>query len=187
MFSAKQASSGRISANSAASPPTSRFSRPSAASFGVRVIGASMKRPPAFATASAIFSVEEGIAVEQSTMRVPGRSDSSRPPAWNRTLSTSGEPVTHRITTSDSAASAAMEGIGRAPAATSASTGWLPGCSRKASGWPCFTMLLAMPWPIIPMPIMPIRLVAAFISGSLPWFCRGWARRRLGPRAKSAL
>ncbi|MNT36905.1 hypothetical protein D3C72_1730160 [compost metagenome] len=129
MFSAKQASSGLHSSNKAASPPTSRFSRPSAASFGVRVMGASRKRPPLSVTTWATLMVDEGMAVEQSMMMVPGRKPSSKPPADSSTASTCGLPVTQRMITSDWAASAAPSVTLAAPAAFSASRGWLPGCS----------------------------------------------------------
>ena len=154
MFSAKQASSGLHSANSA-SPPTSRFSRPSAASLGVRVMGASRKRPPLSVTACATFWVDEGIAVEQSMTTAPGRRPSSTPPGDSSTASTCGLPVTHRMITSERAASVAPSAQLVAPAAFNASRGWFPGCSSTVSSWPCLTRLLAMPWPMRPIPTMP--------------------------------
>ncbi|MNV99913.1 hypothetical protein D3C71_1953400 [compost metagenome] len=86
-------------------------------------MGASRKRPPLSVTASATFTVDEGIAVEQSMMTVPGRRPSSTPPADNSTASTCGLPVTQRMITSDWAASSAPLATLAAPAAFSASRG----------------------------------------------------------------
>ena len=163
MFSAKQDNSGRQVSSNAASPPTSRFSRPSAASLGVRVMGASRKRPPAAATACAMRCVDAGKAVEQSMTTVPGRKPCNNPGWPVSTASTAGEPVSTRMITSDREARAARSSITCAPAAFSSSSGWLPGWSNKATSQPLRTRLLAMPCPISPMPTMP----TVFMSISL--------------------
>jgi len=127
MFSAKQASTGRHCASRSDSPPTSRFSRPSAASLGVRVMGASRKRPPAATTACAMRWVDAGRAVEQSMTTVPGRRPWSTPPSPINTASTAGEPVSTRMIISERAANATRSDITCTPLARSASKGWLPG------------------------------------------------------------
>src|SRR5690606_519914 len=80
----------------------------------------------------------------------------------------SGVPVTHRMITSAAPASAFRLGVVVAPAATRSSTGWFPGCSKRIIEWPRLTILLAMPWPISPMPIMPIfSMFASLGSGDV--------------------
>jgi hypothetical protein len=121
----------------------------------VRVIGASRNLPPLALTASATLAVEAGTAVEQSITTVPGRNADNAPLSPSITASTCGVPVTHRISTSTCAASAATSATDVAPAFSRASIGWLPACSSTVRWWPCFTMLLAMPWPIRPTPTRP--------------------------------
>ena len=164
MFSAKQARMGRQRSNSAASPPTSKLSRPSAASLGVRVMGESRNCPPWAMTRAATFSVEAGTAVEQSMTMVPGRMPFNTPSSPSSTASTCGVPVTQRMITSDCAASAWGVVQVRAPAASRASSGWLPGCSSTVRLCPCLSKLLAMPWPIMPMPIMPMWVMLVPLS-----------------------
>ena len=106
--------------------------------------------------------VEAGNAVLQSITTVPGRKPCSTPAAPVSTSSTWGEPVNTRITTSDRAATSAALCRPTAPAAFRASSGWFPGCSSTVSAWPCFNTLLAMPWPIRPIPTMPTFMLMSF-------------------------
>ncbi len=88
MRSAKQSSTGRISARVAGSPPVIRQSLPASASFGVRLIGMSTKRPLLAWIAAAIFRVESGIAVVQSASTMPLCRPARRPSSRN-TMSSS--------------------------------------------------------------------------------------------------
>ena len=167
MFSAKHDRIGLQISNKAASPPTSKFSRPSAASLGVRVMGESKNWPPRAITIAATFSVDAGTAVEQSMTMVPGRMPCKTPSSPMSTASTCGVPVTHKMITSDCCASACAVWQVRAPAASRSVRGWLPECSSTVRLCPCLSKLLAMPWPIMPMPIMPIVFMGTFKNGNV--------------------
>jgi hypothetical protein len=89
----------------------------------VRVIGASTNRPPASFTSDAMRAVDAGTAVEQSITIVPGCNPASTPSGAVSTASTSGDPVTHRMTMSDSRASASPFATVFTPPARSSSSG----------------------------------------------------------------
>ncbi|MPN04252.1 hypothetical protein SDC9_151488 [bioreactor metagenome] len=160
MFSAKLRSSGMHCSSTLASPPTKRLSRPSSASLGVRVMGASRNMQPACSTALAMRSVESGSAVEQSITTAPlRRADSApaSPSAPSSTASTWGEPVTHSTSTSADFASSVTDAAVVTPSAFRRSSGWLPGWSSTVSAKPLRAMFRAMPWPIRPTPARAMR------------------------------
>ena len=123
IFSVNEASTGRTASRTAGSPPTRRFNFPARACCTVRVIGASMNRPPAASTFAAICVVDPGSEVEQSTTTAPGFNAERTPSVPLNTASTCGDPVTHRMITSLAAATSRGVATPVAPRPTRSSTG----------------------------------------------------------------
>ncbi len=166
MFSQNACSTGFSVANVASSAPTMMLSFPSSASTGVRASGASTNSTPAEASDSRIFVVVAGSLVDVSTTTSPLRAALAMPSLPLTISSTCGAPVTQRNTMSDARATSALVAASFAPAAMRSSSGFLLRCARTVNGKPLVTRFFAIPWPMRPSPMKPMRglaLVAAFM------------------------
>src|SRR5918997_3290058 len=153
---AKASRTGRARATTSGSPPTITSRVPAWASAGVRPRGASMRMMPADASSAASRMVTDGSEVEQSMTRsgLPAAASPSGP--WTMAW-TSGDPVTHRTTMSDCSATSLGLVASLAPRSFRFSTGSRLRWPMIVRGQPLSTMFPAMPWPMSPTPINPIR------------------------------
>src|SRR5215475_2766202 len=157
----KAASTGSIRAQTAASQPTITESLPSSAFAGVPPSGASQSAIPEALSSAASASVEFGSDVEQSMMIRPERPPAIRPCGPRTSASTSADPVTQRKTMSLPAANSAALFTSLAPCLTRSSTGPRLRCPNTETANPFCWRLRAMPWPIRPTPMNPIRSATA--------------------------
>ena len=93
----------------------------------------------------------------------PGFSASLRPPAPRTISSTSRDPVTQRKTIVERAATSPIVDTSTAPRAARSSAGLRFLRPRNVRANPLSTMFLAIPWPIRPIPIKPIRSSVALV------------------------
>jgi hypothetical protein len=134
---------------------------PSSAAAGVRVSGASTNVTPRAASAARVRPLASTSDVDASTTISPGRAAAITPSSPYTTESTSGAPVTHRMTTSDARATSRAVAACEAPAANKSARRALLGRlgrTKRVVGKPFFIKFFAMPWPMRPVaPTKPMR------------------------------
>ena len=155
-------------ANTAGSAPTIALRRPSSASFGERASGASAKRTPLALQSAMILSVETGSLVVQSIRIRSLRAAFSTPLAPKTISSTTGVSVTQMMTTSDFSAASAGVFASVAPRDFKSSTGARLRFPTTVKANPLAARLRAMPRPMAPSPMNPMRGLPAVTFGVLP-------------------
>src|SRR5439155_20646519 len=193
------ASTGRASSKSRGSPPTMIASVPSVARGTPPDTGASMKRAPRLAAASATRRDTPGSIVDMSMQRRPAPTPSSTPPGPRYAASTCDDEGRIVMTSSPSRAAAADDAARAAPALTAPASADST-TSYATIWWPCLTRFASIGWPIAPIPMNPIFMGETPLSPlprradverprtlPRPSYDRGVHRARQAPRTVSGL